>query len=78
MRTGNTRSLVKSELDLHVDMGRGMEGCGRGGLSVVAICWGRACEFTVCGSFVDGIRCQLHCRVNSRSGIQGEGVDSRR
>src|SRR5436190_12793119 len=37
-----------------------MEGCGRGGLSVDAICWGRACEFTAGGSLVDGIRCQLH------------------
>ena len=48
-----TRTLVKSELDLHVAKGRGMEGCGRGRLSVVVICCGRACELIV---FADGIR----------------------
>ena len=33
-----------------------MEGCGRGGLSAVVTCCGRACEFIVCGSLADGIR----------------------
>ena len=63
-----------------MDIGRAMEGCGRGGLSVDAICWGRACEFTAGGSLVDGIRCQLHegkGYINNVGDPEG-GVDSRR
>jgi len=50
-------------LDLHVDKVLGIEGCGRGGLSAVVICCGRACEFIVCGSLADGIRFQRRDRV---------------
>ena len=53
-----TRSLVRSELDLHVGSGRGIEGCGRGGLSIVVLCCGRACELIVAGILAVGIRCQ--------------------
>ena len=66
---GITRSFVKSELDLDVATGLGMDGCGRGGFSVVVICDGRACEFTVGGSLVDGIRCQFLNMMGSRRGL---------
>ena len=66
-KSGHTRNLVKSEFDLHVDKVLGIEGCGRGGLSAVVICCGRACEFIVCGSLADGIRFQQPDRVGRES-----------
>ena len=43
-------------MDIHVVTGRGMEGCGRGGLSVVVFCCGRAYELVVVGILADGMR----------------------
>jgi hypothetical protein len=43
-----TLNFVRSELDLHVAIGCGMEGWGLGGLSAVIFCCGRACESMVC------------------------------